>query len=159
MADIRDMVTGGCVIGLGVGLYLLGGEVRDFARTGIGAGFLPRVAAVLLVMLGGVLLANGWRRPVTAGAEDPAPESTPVWGGWSAVLASAGLMVAYVASLDGLGFIIGSALYVFLQTLILCKNARRRYLCFGLVSVLVPVGAYWLFVRVFEVMIPAGLLG
>lgn len=157
MTRQRDLITALCVIGLGLGLFWLGGQVRDFASAGIGAGFLPRIVAVLLVVLGAVLLLGARHRPVVSAA-DPEQEGGE-WGGWPAVLASVGLMGAYVAALDGLGFILASSLYIFLQTLVLAKNARRRYLGFGLIGLGVSAGAYWLFVRVFQVMIPAGLLG
>ena len=64
-----------------------------------------------------------------------------------------------MALLQPVGFIVCSSLYVFFQILILSKGMKRNYPAFAVVSIAASVSAYFLFVRVFQVMIPAGILG
>ncbi len=168
MSRHKDVATGCVVIGFAILIFVLSLDVKDFAVARIGAAFLPRVAAMLFAVLGTILVIEGWGR---RSRETPTSESTtpatgggtvgesPIFGGWVAVMLSVGLMCAYVAALSSLGFIISSAIYVFLQILVLAKNARRNYALFGLVAIVTPVAAYFMFVRVFQVMIPAGILG
>ena len=160
MAKNKDVVTGLIAIGLAIFLFVISGNVRDFAAVGVGAGFLPRVAAVLMGILGVALTIESWRQGASRSLQKkPAPASrettsdvVEVFGGWVAVVLSAGLMCAYVGLLEYLGFILTSTLYAFCQILILAKNAKRNYLLFGGISLATSVIAYFLFVRVFQVI-------
>jgi len=166
MAKNKDMVTGLIAIGLAIFLFVISGHVRDFAAVGVGAGFLPRVAAVLMGILGVALTVESWRQGTSpkqpkkrAPASGESSDVVEVFGGWMAVVLSAGLMCAYVGLLEHLGFILTSTLYAFCQIVILSKNARRNYLLFGGISLATAVIAYFLFVRLFNVILPAGILG
>ena len=167
MTRSKDVVTGLITIGLAIFLFVISSNVRDFAAVGVGAGFLPRLAAILLGILGVILTVEGWRRGASPGrgvksaqaARKDDDDEVEVFGGWLAVFLSAGLMCVYVGFLDRLGFIVASTLYAFCQMLILAKNARRNYLLFGVVALVTSAVAYFLFVRVFQVMLPAGILG
>jgi hypothetical protein len=159
-----DVRMGALVVIAGVGLFLASNDVKDFSMGSVDAAFMPRIAAVLFILLGSVLLIRGWRQWQAAEqvpAVDPEPrlDEHGGWGGWSAVLCSALLMLGYVGLLEYLGFILASSAYVFLQIQILRKTAPPRHLLFALVAVTVPTGAYLLFVHAFQVMVPAGVLG
>ena len=90
---------------------------------------------------------------------DGACSGNPGPGGWGAVLISVVLMCAYVGFLESLGFILASTIYAFCQMLILAKNVKWNYLLFGAIALISSAVAYLLFVRVFQVMLPAGILG
>ncbi len=161
----KDVLTGSVVIVLSLLLFAATLGVKDFAATGVGAAFLPRIAAGLFAFLGVVMVAGGLYKP-SGNAKPARPEppqsdksATVPFGGAASVLLSFGLMCAYVGLLDSLGFILTSIVYIFAQTLILTKGAPRHYLLFGVLALFTSVGAYYLFVRVFQVMIPAGILG
>lgn len=159
-----DVRMGALVVLAGVGLLLISADVKDFSTGSVDAAFMPRIAAVLFILLGSVLLVSGWRQWHAAErvpAADPKPrlDGHGGWGSWSAVLGSALLMAGYVGLLEYLGFILASSAYVFLQIQILRKTAPPRHLLFALVAVTVPTCAYLLFVHAFQVMVPAGVLG
>lgn len=161
----KDVVTGWFSLGLAAALFIGSFGVKDFAATGVGAGFLPRLAAVLLAVLGVILLLQTRRRATPApGTGDSATaagkaEGARHFGGTAAALLSACLMAGYVALLSPVGFIITTAIYVFAQILVLAKDAKRNYMLYAIVSVVTSVAAYYLFVRAFQVMLPAGILG
>ena len=79
--------------------------------------------------------------------------------GLPAVAASVISMVIYMALLDPLGFLPASALYGFAQMLILAKDAKRAYLKFALIAALPAACFYYLFVNLFDISLPAGILG
>jgi len=168
MTRSKDFVTGLITIALAVFIFSVSNNVKDFAAVGVGAGFLPRLASILLAVLGIVLAVEGWRRRAPSSLTDepslPPPAETKsedieVFGGWLAVLLSIGLMCAYVAFLDSLGFILTSTVYAFCQTLILAKNVKWNFLQFGVIALFFSGLSYFLFVRVFQVLLPAGILG
>ena len=157
----KDVITGSSVIGLGGVLLWACQGVKDFAAVGVGAAFLPTIAAWLFIVLGAVMLIVALRTAPPksrSGLENPAPAAT-AFGGVSAVLLTFVLMCLYVGLMDMVGFILSSIAYIFLQTLILTKGAPRQFLLFGILAVTTSAATYYLFVKVFQVMIPAGMLG
>lgn len=157
MTRMGETAFGAVVILAALGLFVISGDIRDFTNSQIDAAFLPRIAAGLLLILGAATVLNGWKLPKPTAPKNKTHEVKKS-SGLPFVLASMGLMTAYVALLDSVGFVICSVVYVFCQILLLRKQASKRWMTFVVVSLVVPVVAYGLFVYVFEVMVPAGLL-
>jgi len=157
----KDVITGSCVVALG-GLLLWACQgVKDFAAVGVGSAFLPKIAAWLFIFLGAVMLIVALRTVPAKPKQKSGSSSeiTGVMGGAGAVLMSFVLMCLFIGLMEKLGFILTAMAYIFAQTLLLTKGAPRQYLLFGLLALLTSVGTYYLFVKVFQVMIPAGILG
>ena len=154
-----DALTGLASLALAVALYWASLDVRDFASIGVGAGFVPKLTAALFLLVGLTLIGSAWRsdKPVTA-QDKPEPQEDETSGGVGAVALSIALMIGYVAVLDSAGFVLASIVYVFLQILILCKQHRRRYLLFALSAAIPAVLFYYVFVDVFDVSLPPGVL-
>lgn len=155
----QNVITGIGAIGLAVLLYTASFDIKEFVVTRVGASFMPRVAACLFVILGAILILESFRHSTSTPIKENETDDENVFGGWPAVLLSAILMCAYVGLLDSIGFIISSIAYIFLQIQVLAKGVKRNYLIFSLISIVVPIVVYYLFVNVFEVMIPSGILG
>ena len=68
------------------------------------------------------------------------------------------LSLCYVLSLPSLGFVIASALYLFLQMWLFApKNDRRMFLLFA-ISITVSVAIYFIFRVMLNLMLPNGIL-
>ncbi|WP_029914594.1 tripartite tricarboxylate transporter TctB family protein [Pelobacter seleniigenes] len=160
VATDTNFWTGIGTILLAVLLYTASFNIQEFIATRVGASFLPRVAAVLFAILGILLIVGSFRcAPTDPIVKEESQEPTETtFGGLPAVLLSAFLMCAYVGLMSRLGFIITSAVYIFFQILVLAKGAKRQYLLFVVISLITPILVYMLFVHVFKVMIPAGIL-
>lgn len=162
MARYRDIITGVSVILISIVLFVSSFHLRDFAAVRLGPEFVPRLTAVAFGSLGIVLLVQGMinlRKFREAKAE---PEKEPADGDGEtrhAVIKSFLLLCAYIYLLDVIGFIIMTAVYLFIQMILLAPVAERRYTVFALISFITSVSAYYLFVAYFRVMIPAGILG
>ena len=161
----KNFLTGVGVIILGLFMYFASFDIQEFIRTRVGASFVPRVASSLFVILGGILILGSFRctvpteTPEYATEEEEEEEGEKVFGGLPAVFLSLILMIAYVGLMESVGFIITSVVYIFLQILVLAKQGPHNYLVFGLISIVVPIVVFYLFVNVFKVLIPAGILG
>lgn len=157
-----DVFIGIAFLALSTLLFWASLDIKDFASVGVGASFVPRLTAGLFLLLGLALIITGSQRTIestcaesknsTADAEDK------VFGGPIAVTITVLLMCGYLFMMQTLGFIITSVGYVFLQTLVLTKNAKKRYVLFLFTSILSTIAAYYLFVVVFGISLPAGLL-
>jgi putative tricarboxylic transport membrane protein len=159
----KDVLTGAFFVVLGIVIYVLTYDIKDFVTTSAGAAFLPTVCAVLFVVLGAVLVLEGRRTVLATSANVPDradPSSTgPASNGLRAVVLTVALMAAYIGLLDSIGFVITTILYIFCQTLILARGRKSNYLMFAAVAVAMSIATYVVFVRIFQVMIPSGLLG
>jgi putative tricarboxylic transport membrane protein len=159
----KDALTGAFFVGLGSVIYVLTYDIKDFVTTSAGAAFLPTVCAILFVVLGAILILEGRRAVLAATAIAPDRAETPAAGpgssGFRAVLLTLALMAAYIGLLDSVGFIITTIVYIFCQTLILARGRKPNYLMFAAVAVAMSIASYFVFVRIFQVMIPSGLLG
>lgn len=165
MVRDRNFWTGVGVLLLAIVLYAASFDIKEFITTRVGASFLPRLTAALFAILGGLLVLGSFRcaSPVESVSERKDQKEfaaeEKVFGGLPAVFLSIILMCIYVGLMDSVGFILTSIGYIFLQILVLKKDVKPKYLLFILVSVIFPIIVYFLFVKVFKVMIPAGILG
>lgn len=93
---------------------------------------------------------------------DPAvTAAVPKIGGWIAGhtdVLSIPLLLAYVYSMKPIGFLFSSMAYMFLHMLLLTAGKKRNYPLLILLALLVPGVIYFCFVKLFYLMLPAGLL-
>ena len=78
------------------------------------------------------------------------------------VLGTAVLLLVYICLIEPLGFLIASVLYLFAQFLYLTEvsNLRRpkTYVLYFVIALVVSTGIYYLFLNVFHLILPAGIL-
>lgn len=144
-------------IAFGVGMLLLSNGIRDFAAVGVGAKFFPRITAIGFILIG-ALLVYQHRGALATGATTEKAPSYDRSANLSVVLSMAALSL-YLLLVPRLGYIIASTIYIFCQTLILNRGAKHHYLRFALIAIISAAVTYILFVKVFRVMIPAGIFG
>ena len=167
MAINKDILTGSFMAGLGIAMFVASYGIKDFAATGVGAGFMPRVTAVFLIALGGILLVETRRsisrssatQSVVNPSIDKVVNEKQYFGGLAAVLLSFCLMGAFVGLLDKLGFILTSSVYIFFQMLILAKGIKKNYVLFGFIAIIASIITNSLFVYAFHVILPQGIFG
>mgnify|MGYP000852030569 CR=1 FL=1 len=141
-------------IALGIAILIMSNDIRDFAAVGVGAKFFPRIAAVGFMILGSLLVyQNRTLLFVRTHSE------SNVKGAFLPPVLTLAILILYLALIPILGYIIASSLYIFGQILILNRGNKQRYLRYAIISAISAVATYLLFVKVFSVMIPAGILG
>lgn len=110
----------------------------------------PMVTLGLITLLGVIRLITGLRMPKAKG-EEKSP-LLPVKS-----LLTIALLVLYAIFFKRLGFILTSFLYLMAQMLILWEGKMRIWLLL-LISITFSLGVYLLFVNVFHVLLPMGVL-
>lgn len=151
-----DIISGVFVIAVAIGLYMISLNIKQFNVVKMGADFVPKLVAIIFGILGLILLIKGIKglkgTKVTESQEEDKPDNL-------SAIATLVLLVLYVALLDKIGFVIMTIIYLFVQFIIVSKKSQRKYIQFAVLSVVISLGAYYLFVDVFRVMIPNGILG
>lgn len=68
-------------------------------------------------------------------------------------------LAIYIALLEPIGFLIMTALYLYVQTLILTPKEKRRYLLTLITSIVIAVALDYIFVCLLNVLLPLGIFG
>ncbi len=89
---------------------------------------------------------------------DQEAETTPNTS-WKSIIMTAVLLVVYVALFQKVGFLITTAIYLFLQLLILAPERKpKQIVLFAVSSVIGAIVLQYIFVHLLYVMLPEGIL-
>ncbi len=135
----------------GVLYYVEALGIRKMMKNDIGSGVFPRIIAGAIILLAAANLI----RTFVVKEEESKKADSDMFGGWVTVL----LLAAYVLLLEPVGFLLSTAVYLFLQILVLCPADKRKYLTTTIVSVATPVFIYALFVYAINMPLPKGWFG
>lgn len=166
MTRWKDVISALALIVISITMFFASNGLEAKTRMDIGPDFMPKLVAVLTLALSVVLLVQGLRRNMASGVAgaaaggDAAPPARR--GGlierhadWLSLL----LIVAYTLAFEPLGYLVATALYLFMQFIVMAKAEERRYVAFAVVAVIVSGLSYYVFLRLFYVFLPTGLLG
>lgn len=160
-SEKRDFIAGFCSLLFGVLLLIFSKGITVKNVTGdFGSAFLPRLVGWLIVLLSVLLLGTVALKHRGDSAGEPAGQAPPQNTENSlAVFLSFGNLLLYVILLKKLGFILSSMAFLFLQMTIMAEKLTKRNLILWLViTVIVPPVVYWIFVKVFSMSLPVGIL-
>lgn len=159
-ANKKELIIGVAMLGASIAYLVMAYRVPG--HDGIDAATVPTLLAILLCLLGALqtLSAIGNRVRPAAESDADAPEQTsasvvePL-----TVLKTLGLILIYVVLLGPVGFPIMTALYLYLQFIVLTPvNQKVRHLLYAAIAVVTSAVIYLLFREAFDLLLPAGLL-
>ena len=159
-ANKKELIIGVAMLGASIAYLVMAYRVPG--HDGIDAATVPTLLAFLLCLLGALqtLSAIGNRARPTAESDADAPEQTsasvvePL-----TVLKTLGLILIYVVLLGPVGFPIMTALYLYLQFIVLTPvDHKVRHLPYAAIAVVTSAVIYLLFREAFDLLLPAGLL-
>lgn len=158
----KDAIVGGLVILAAVGLFAASLTIQSLSLNLIKADFFPKMDAILLGILGIALLWDGLRKAGQASEESKGEEKSGMSQGTRCMIITLALIAVYIFCLEPIGFLLSTFVYLVIQMLVLADESHRKkkdILLFVILSLVVSVGIYLLFTRVFYLMLPSGLLG
>ncbi|WP_339251615.1 tripartite tricarboxylate transporter TctB family protein [Sporosarcina sp. FSL W8-0480] len=160
---IRDVQSGIFLLIVSVIMFSATLSFKKLTTSLVGPAFMPQVIAGLIALMALAIIIQGIRnvkaeRVKEASSDvvtkkDPKDEVT-----YRPVILTFILMAVYVAVMPFVGFLITTAVYMFIQMMILSDKPERRWLLFAVVSVVASATIYYVFRNVFYVMLPSGLL-
>jgi putative tricarboxylic transport membrane protein len=154
MKKKKDLIIGAAFFAISVGVFVSSFSIRKLVVSKVGSAFVPQLMAILLAGLSILLIVQA----LTAKVE-PAPEKKPASGGRNhSVWLTFVLIFLYLALLEPLGFLLSTAVYLFFQFIVLSRKKPNLPL-YGLLSISTSAIVYYLFVKVFILFLPAGILG
>lgn len=154
----KELLIGVAMLGTGLGYLLMTTQLPR--HDGIDAAFVPSLLSVMLCLLGflQLLSVRGLSTAVAEGeseVEGQAPASSDI----KTVVKTLALIVGYIALLNPVGFPIMTAIYLYLQFIVLTPlDHRVNHLTYALIALVTSAITYLLFREAFDLMLPSGLL-
>ena len=141
-------------------------QIKKFSGVGsdpLGARAIPYLWGISLLVLSLILVVRGIKQRNLAIKNNTLVKSELNFTGMikenrEIVLTFVSLAV-YIALLEPVGFLIMTAVYLFVQTLILTPKEKRNYIVTLITSIVIAVALDYVFVCLLNVLLPLGIFG
>lgn len=137
----------------GAALWLSAQTIQVGAAMGQGGDFMPKLCSSIWFVIALLLFIFGLRTP------DDGKNAEPV--SIKGLIMTLALLFFYVLLLKPIGFVITSIVYMFIQMLLFVPaelRSKKNIIIFAVVSVILPIAVNLLFVEVFSLILPTGIL-
>jgi len=147
----REVAVGAFFLVVGIGyLYLTSAIPR---KQFIDAAFVPYVLAITMCLLGVLQIREAYK---LVGSKQSAAQDT---ADYRTVWKTLGLIVAYAAFLEPVGFPLMTVVYLFAQFIVLTPTDKKiSYWVYGTIAVITSAVVYLTFRYAFDMILPIGLL-
>jgi hypothetical protein len=137
----------------GIGLFMSSLTIEPGSTIGQGGDFVPKLCTGLWIFVSICLIIT----EMMARDDHEKGISANIKGFFATLV----LLVVYVFALDKLGFVLSSAIYMFIQMCIFVPSelrSKKNYILFVILSIVVPLAVNELFVEVFSLILPEGII-
>lgn len=177
----KELLVGVIFLVVGIVYFALAFTIPIYDAYGgssvVDSAFVPKVVGILLIVLSILQLVFALRASKSAPAAEThvrpaetADEDKFKVEDWDddaanrnadtkALVAIFAILIVYMALMSTLGFMISSALFLFATMMLLTPKEKRKLPVIIILSVIVAVGVYYLFVYGLDMVLPAGILG
>ena len=138
----------------GAGMLIMARDIPHMIASDVGSAYVPNFIGICIMIVAGAKLI------LTLTKKDPAAnQKTKSDSDWFGGIGTIALMLVYMIAFQPVGFVISSAVYLFLQMLLLSNEQNRKLPLFGAIAVLLPLAVDALFVFAIQMPLPKGLWG
>lgn len=178
----KELLVGVIFLVVGIAYFALAFTIPIYDAYGgssvVDSAFVPKVIGVLLIVLSVLQLVFASRASKNIPPAEPAAKSAEAaeedgefkvedWdddaanrnADTKALIAIFAILIVYMALMSTLGFMISSALFLFATMMLLTPKQKRKLPVIIILSVVVAVGVYYLFVYGLDMVLPAGMIG
>lgn len=147
----RELAVGAFFLAIGIGyLYMTSGIAR---KQFIDAAFVPYLLSITMCVLGILQIREACKRSsLEASGELEKTDYRTVWK-------TLGLIVAYAAFMEPVGFPITTVVYLFAQFIVLTPSDKKvGYVLYAAIAVITSAVVYITFRHAFDMILPVGIL-
>ena len=163
MSDkIKGIITSLLFLAFSIVMIIFAKDIKPMMKNDLGSGFFPMVVGIAMLALSvlRLIIAIVGVIRVKTGKEvvETKKSNDDILGGLATII----LIGAYCLAFDTLGFIITTAIYLFLQILVLIPKEKlnlKGWLTTIAISAIAPFAFYALFVYAINTPLPMGLFG
>lgn len=145
----------------GIFYFLFAFKIRKFGDAVLDSQSLPKILGVILITTSLIQTVKTFLEAQRNSNVDKVDKKEDDAPDIKKVIYTLALMIVYAVILKPLGFLISTALFVFLQSLVLESESdtKKNRLVSIIFAVVFSIVIYLIFVRVFSLVLPAGILG
>ena len=168
----KELLGGVIFLIVGVAYFALAFTIPSYDAYGgssvVDSSFVPKVIGALMTVLSVLQLVFSLRAGKNPPPAAPSAKPTEEDGTFKAanrnadtkaLIAIFAILIVYMALMSVLGFLISSALFLFATMMLLTPKQKRKLPVIVILSVIVAIGVYYLFVYGLDMVLPAGILG
>ncbi len=155
-SNVKDIISGSVLLVLSISMYIASLGIRKILPFGVSSAFFPKVVALFLAVISILIIAQGVRSYRQEKGTIFKLSDKKVGG---VVLATLLLLGFYVFSLEFLGFVLTTFVYLVLQIGVLAPPRQRNWTVVAIISAVVSLGAYYSFYHLFHLILPTGFWG
>ncbi len=137
---------------VGAALFVSAQSIEVGTTMGKGGDFMPKVCTTAWLILSIILLISEYRKNDI--------ETKPM-NSVKGLLLTIGLLIIYIGLIDFIVFTFMSIVYLITQMYLFLpkeKRNKKQYIRLAIIAVVAPILVNWLFVNVFSLILPSGLL-
>lgn len=153
MKKYTDIITGGIGLAIGIAVLIMSIQIGMAEGQTIGADFLPKIIAVLMILLSAKLTWDGVKS--AKNYEDIRLDYEKNYLGVAILMVAA---ILYAQLLKKIGFIITSMLFLYLALCLISKKEETNYVKFAVITVVMVLLIYFVFTKGFSIRLPKGIL-
>lgn len=146
----KNLIISALFLAFGAFLFVQSLGIKHMMKNDVGSAFFPKVIAVAIIGMAAMRLVMALREKDTGAAKK---SSSDMKGGWLTIL----LVGLYVIAFQPVGFLISTAVYLFLQILVLTPADKRKIPVILAISVIASVFIWVLFNYAISSPLPKGI--
>ena len=147
----KGIVTSILFLAFSIVMIVFARSIKPMMKNDLGSGFFPMVVGIAMCALSVLRLILAIREKEGAVKKS----GDDLMGGLATIILIGGYCIAF----NPVGFIISTAIYLFLQILILTPKEKRSWPITAAISLVAPFAFYALFVYLINTPLPKGLFG
>lgn len=153
----KDIISGTILLIISIIYFIATFNVRQLEIAKFGARFIPQIIALTLFLSSFIIIVLGIKK---AKNWDKLIENNEAkWKPNRGVIGTIFMLGIYIFFLEKIGFIIMTIIYLFGQITILANKEDRNLTLTLIISIISSVTIYYLFLKIFTVILPEGILG
>jgi hypothetical protein len=158
-----DLITGVVLVLAGIGLYIATYGIR-IVPFSVSATVLPRICAALLSIEGFLLAIQGCiaikrSNPDSGKGNDPKKSSEARLKPTLYFFVTLLMFSAYLLAFKPVGFFISTPVFLIALIKWLAPGGDKKWLQYVIAAIITTAVVFVIFVQIFQVMLPGGLLG
>jgi putative tricarboxylic transport membrane protein len=147
----NDVIYGAVFIALGIFIFTQTVRYPSLEKGHPGPGLFPNLLAILFILFGGLLIYKALKSPSLKEREEIPPGPKKVSNAFFVL----GIIIVFVTVFNSVGFLITSAVLLFL----LMKKLGVTLLRSAIASVVITLFINLMFSKILRVPLPVGILG
>ncbi len=162
MEKYKPIFPGVTFLAISVFIYVLSYQIHMTSIESLGPQFFPRIVAVLMAVLSIASVLRNFNKLKVAPAKPVAGKDKSKNNYAKEFYLTVSLLIIYALLIQTVGFVVLSVFYLFFQILLVSPKEdinRKKMILFGVISVVTPIGLYYLFYYAFDIFLPVGILG